>query len=1287
MYLETSEGCFMRLSQVALKRSPSGFFKAAYVLFVCCYPALAVSQDIKSEIWLDNVDDTSELRQLYVSGNSSTRASITLDTGDLVPLNLVHVDPFADGRRVLLDGKPLDPREYVSGRRYYRGSVLGDPLSYAFLSVQSSGDGNLYLDYAGSQYRGIVSEQGLDVTVSQSASMAVSAGAWPATDVVKVPELEPPSGPTAAQFSSPASAETDARSESIEVTLGWYGPWTLSVPAGQSYVGAVNRGPGVANAYIVPSGTNPTDQDYCEYSMCFIENPDAGDYDVWVYKFDSSSGSSVPDLATSVNFGYGSTLSGNQLYTATLAIELDEALYSAMGSSPSAVDTYLAELVSYVSTTYEEEINTRLLVGDVVLYSNDPYADTSSTSARLKDVRNYWRENYSGVQRALAVHLGQIETLSGGIASLDALCDDSYGYSVSGVYADAPTDASQLNWDAEVLAHELGHNFSSNHTHCYNGLEGNSNPVDACYSGEAADGCWSGSESLPGAGSLTGGAAGAQNGTIMSYCHLLTGGINNISRTFGSNTSYGIEPERVPTKLARRTAQIAAASSECLAIVSTSSEGVPGAPTGVSASPGNGEAIVSWAAPTSVGGSAITGYTVTASPGGAGCTTTGATSCTVTGLTNGTAYTFTVTATNSSGTSSSSSASAAVTPVALEALTSGVAVSGLSGDEGSDQYFYLDVPSGAATLTVSLSVGSGDPDIYVDTDYPPPVSGALCQSVFPAEIDELCTLNSPAEGRYYVRLSGYTAYADASLVAAIAVPPGTPSITGITAGDGSLEVAFTAGAGGAADSYTLTCVDQSSDRVPALSSVAPQSSLTSSRVPPLEINGLSYASSEAFFGSSAFRDGGHRCGTMHAYARRNDLQMESLSKNPADCATSSTTINSEYGPLAGGHYVIPVYWHVIYTSSGEGRVSDANIAAQMDVLNEDFGAVFDTTIEFQLVDITYTQNDDWFSDDPDDEYAYKEALGQDTSKYLNIYTNDAAGYLGYAYFPQSSAGGLLDGVVMRHSVVGGRNLPGAGAYNQGRTLVHEIGHYLGLHHTFEGRGGECENSFTSGDFIVDTNPHNTPDYGTQASSVCGGTTPIENFMNYSDDAAMDRFTEQQSNRMVCGLLNYRANTFASSSDTTFSVTGGSSPLAITGLTNGTPYSCSVVATNSSGSSAASTAVVATPRIPTAPGVPTISRTDYGDGEIYLHVTVADNGGSAITGYTATCSDGVSSYAGSSAGSPVTVAGLVNGTAYSCSVTVTNAIGTSVSSAATGSITPEEGIEGGLPVWLLYQATQ
>ncbi|MFN8079040.1 MAG: fibronectin type III domain-containing protein [Kineosporiaceae bacterium] len=87
----------------------------------------------------------------------------------------------------------------------------------------------------------------------------------------------------------------------------------------------------------------------------------------------------------------------------------------------------------------------------------------------------------------------------------------------------------------------------------------------------------------------------------------------------------------------------------------------PAAPTSATASGGNTQATVSWTAPWN-GGSAVTGYTVTSSPGAKTCTTTGATSCTVTGLTNGTSYTFTVTATNAIGTGAASAASNAVTP-------------------------------------------------------------------------------------------------------------------------------------------------------------------------------------------------------------------------------------------------------------------------------------------------------------------------------------------------------------------------------------------------------------------------------------------------------------------------------------------------------------------------------------------------------------------------------------------------------------------------------------------------
>ncbi len=108
----------------------------------------------------------------------------------------------------------------------------------------------------------------------------------------------------------------------------------------------------------------------------------------------------------------------------------------------------------------------------------------------------------------------------------------------------------------------------------------------------------------------------------------------------------------------------------------------PGAPTSVNASAGNTQATVSWTAPSSTGGSAITGYTVTSS-GGQTATTTGATTATVTGLTNGTAYTFTVTAANAIGTSAASSASSAVTPTS--AATAPGAPTGASATAGDTQ--------------------------------------------------------------------------------------------------------------------------------------------------------------------------------------------------------------------------------------------------------------------------------------------------------------------------------------------------------------------------------------------------------------------------------------------------------------------------------------------------------------------------------------------------------------------------------------------------------------------------
>jgi hypothetical protein len=98
------------------------------------------------------------------------------------------------------------------------------------------------------------------------------------------------------------------------------------------------------------------------------------------------------------------------------------------------------------------------------------------------------------------------------------------------------------------------------------------------------------------------------------------------------------------------------------AVVPATVPGPPGTPT---ATRGNSQATVTWAAPVSNGGSAIGGYTVTSSPGSFVASTTGALAATVTGLTNGTSYTFTVVATNAVGTGPTSTASNAVVPATV----------------------------------------------------------------------------------------------------------------------------------------------------------------------------------------------------------------------------------------------------------------------------------------------------------------------------------------------------------------------------------------------------------------------------------------------------------------------------------------------------------------------------------------------------------------------------------------------------------------------------------------------
>jgi hypothetical protein len=293
-----------------------------------------------------------------------------------------------------------------------------------------------------------------------------------------------------------------------------------------------------------------------------------------------------------------------------------------------------------------------------------------------------------------------------------------------------------------------------------------------------------------------------------------------------------------------------------------------------------------------------------------------------------------------------------------------------------------------------------------------------------------------------------------------------------------------------------------------------------------------------FESHKAFIDAGRRCSTRNV----DDIEVDEIDKQARDNGRALGRQGGGGGGGGGtdlarlysnGSITIPVYFHVVYRSDGVGNIPDAWLDNQINAMNEHYTgldtpvyrtAAANTSFRFAKAGVTRTLNDSWYAAGPGSaaQTAMKNALHQGTADDLNFYTNSGGGYLGWATFPNEYAGApAQDGVVCYWA-----SLPGSSyvPYNEGDTGTHEVGHWVGLYHTFQ---GGCT---SPNDGVADTPTERSPFFGcpgNKAPDTCKGPNnpgvdPIENFMDYTDDPCMYKFSLGQADRSDTMWSTYRA---------------------------------------------------------------------------------------------------------------------------------------------------------------------